>query len=91
MNTETSPALADPGALADLKLFQDFIRDCEELGLCTGNQLKWWCRYRAKNGLTKCGAVIEKRVDPKSKRPLLVVDVPLFTRWLKTNSERPGE
>ena len=91
MNTETSPALADSGALSDLKPFKDFIDECEKAGVCTGNQLKWWSRYRDQNGLAECGAVIEKRIDPKSKRPILFVDVPRFIRWLKTPSKRPGE
>ena len=68
--------------LSDITAFTDFVRECERQKLATKGQLQWWLRYRNKNGLSATGAVIEKRVNPHSKRPILFVVRPRFVAWL---------
>lgn len=68
--------------LSDITPFTDFVRECERQKLATKGQLQWWLRYRNENGLTSSGAVVEKRPNPRSKRPMLFVVRPRFAAWL---------
>jgi hypothetical protein len=71
-----------PLALTDIAPFPDFIRECEETGVATRGQLTWWARYRHENGLIASGALVEKRVNPRSKKPMLFAVRPRFVDWL---------
>ena len=86
MHTANEPG-SPPLALTDIVHFADFIRECEKQKLATRGQLQWWVRYRDENGLTSSGAVVEKRPNPKSKRPLLFVVKPRFVAWLSGGSQ----
>ena len=69
-------------ALADIAPFPDFIRECEKTGVATRGQLTWWARYRHENGLIASGALVEKRVNPRSTKPMLFAVRPRFVDWL---------
>ncbi|NCA71463.1 MAG: hypothetical protein EOM91_15495 [Sphingobacteriia bacterium] len=71
-----------PTTLEDLTPFADFMRECERKKVATKSQLAWWLRYRDTNGLLSSGAVIEKRVSPAAKRPLLYANRSRFVAWL---------
>ena len=81
--TQAAPRLA----LDDIIPFVDFCREAEKRKLATRTQLQWWMRYRRENGLIASGAIVEKRTNPKSSRPLLFVVRPRFVEWL-TNSHQ---
>ncbi|NVZ07676.1 hypothetical protein HW932_00190 [Allochromatium humboldtianum] len=71
--------------LTDFAHFPDFARECERNKIATKAQLQWWLRYRRENGLLASGAVVEKKINPSSKRPMLLIVRPRFIEWL-TNS-----
>jgi hypothetical protein len=71
--------------LTELAPFAPFSRQCEKAGIATRTQLQWWLRYRKENGLSASGAIIEKRPNPRSKRPMLFVNKPRFAQWLSTD------
>ena len=71
-----------PTSLEDLTPFADFARECEKKKVATRSQLAWWMRYRADNGLLASGAVIEKRVSPTARRPMLYANRSRFVAWL---------
>ncbi|NEV61650.1 hypothetical protein [Thiorhodococcus minor] len=77
-----SPTASTPLDLSDIVPFADLIRECEKKGIATKGQLTWWARYRHENGLTSSGALVEKRANPRSKRPMLFVVRPRFIDWL---------
>lgn len=87
MQTTQSPS-ADAGTLSldDIQPFARFIEQCEKDGRATGQQLRWWSRYRNENGLMASGALVEKRFNPKSRKPQLYVVVPRFVRWMATSN-----
>lgn len=72
-------------SLADIQPFPTFARQCERDGIATTQQLRWAARYRHTNGLIESGALVEKRVNPSSRKPKLYVVVPRFVGWLSTN------
>lgn len=79
----TTPAMTEaPLALTDIAPFSDFIRECERTGVATRGQLQWWARYRNENGLAASGALVERRANPKSKRPMLFCVRPRFIAWM---------
>ncbi len=69
-------------ALEDFGSFPDFARECERKKVATRSQLAWWMRYRDTNGLLSSGAIVEKRINPKARRPMLYVNRPRFVAWL---------
>ncbi|WP_373510376.1 hypothetical protein [Thiocapsa sp.] len=71
-----------PTALEDLSPFSDFSRECEKKKVATRAQLAWWLRYRQTNGLLSSGAIIEKRISPTARKPVLYVNRPAFVAWL---------
>lgn len=75
-------------SLTDIQPFPRFIESCKAQGLASEAQLRWFARYRAENGLMACGALVEKRADPKSRKPKLFVVVPRFVGWLATSNLR---
>ena len=81
MTTSSAPS-GTPLDLSDITSFADFVRECERKKTATKGQLQWWLRYRAENGLTASGAIVERRANPRSKRPMLFVVRPKFIAWL---------
>lgn len=80
--TDPNPTAPD---ISDFAPFPDFARECERKRVATKPQLAWWMRYRQTNGLLSSGAIVEKRVSPTGKRPLLYVNRPKFIAWLSTS------
>jgi hypothetical protein len=74
-----------PTALKDLAPFAVFVRECEKEGVATKGQLNWWLRYRKTNGLLSSGAIIEKKISPTARRPMLYAHRPRFAEWLSTS------
>ena len=74
-----------PLELSDITPFPAFARQCETQGIATKTQLQWWLRFRSENGLSQSGAIVEKRPNPRSKRPMLFVNKPRFASWLATS------
>jgi len=74
----------DKISLSDIQALPNFIKDCEEQGIATEHQIRWWLRYRNENGLISSGAITEKRPNPKSHKPMLFVIVPRFVAWMAT-------
>ncbi len=77
-----------PTTLDDLVPFADFARECEKRKVATVSQLAWWLRYRENNGLLSSGAVIEKRVNPKARRPMLYANRGRFVAWLSQSDTK---
>jgi len=73
--------------LSDIVAFADFARECEKSKIASKSQLQWWLRYRKDNGLLASGAVVEKKISPTSKRPLLFVVRPKFVEWLACSNQ----
>lgn len=71
--------------LGDVIPFAAFCREAEKRKLASRATLQWWLRHRAQNGLLASGAVVEKRINPTSTKPMLFVVKPRFIDWL-TNS-----
>ena len=72
-------------------MIEVLIRDyCEQRGIATEQQLRWWARYRDVNGLIESGAMVEKRPNPTSRRPQLYVVVPRIVEWMATPSRKAG-
>jgi len=67
-----------------------FVAECVEQGIATKDQLNWFARFRATNGLADMGAVIAKRPNPSSARPILFAVPALFVEWLRTSDEPRG-
>ncbi|AFL75496.1 hypothetical protein [Thiocystis violascens] len=82
----TAPNPAPRPDLGDISQFSDFARECERHKLATKSSLLWWMRYRHQNGLIASGAVIEKRPNPTSKRPMLFIVRPRFIDWLSNGN-----
>ena len=80
--TQSNSLPAAPIDLRDLAQFPEFCREAERLKLATRQQLQWWVRFRHENGLVSSGALIERAINPRSKRPLLFVHRPRFAAWL---------
>jgi hypothetical protein len=72
-------------SLQDISPVASFIRECERAGTATEQQIRWWLRYRNENGLLASGAVVEKRANPKSRKPMLFIVRPRFIAWLANN------
>jgi hypothetical protein len=51
--------------------------------VATSGALRWQLNNSASNGLDAAGAVIRKRVRPESTRPIVLIDVPKYFRWLR--------
>ncbi len=68
--------------LSDISRIPDFVRECEKQQLATKGQIQWMVRYRAENGLLASGAIVEKRINPKSRKAMLFVVRPRFVAWL---------
>lgn len=73
--------------LSDIVPLSVFYRECAEKNVASKGQLAWWVRYRHENGLAACGAIVEKRANPRSKRPMLFAVRPKFVGWLTASSE----
>ena len=87
MSPTTNRRLSDQStdlSLDDIQPFNPFAQQCEREGTATVNQLRWWSRYRNENGLLSSGAIVEKRPNPGSKRPLLFFVKSRFVRWLSS-------
>ena len=76
MTTDTAPNLSD------IYSFQRFVAEVwTPQGLGTEYNLRWFLRYREKNGLLASGAVVEK-FTPGAQRPRLYINKPKFAAWL---------
>ena len=73
-------------SIEDIVPFSLFVSECEKKKISTKGQLQWWMRYRVENGLLESGAVVEKYVNPRSKRPVLFIVKPKFVEWLSKSS-----
>jgi len=82
VTTPSTPQAGTPLDLSDITPFAAFCRECEKRDIATRTQLQWWARYRDQNGLLASGALVERKVNPTSKRPLLFVVRPKFVDWL---------
>ncbi len=80
--------MTTPTVLEDLTPFPDFARECERKGVATKFQLSWWMRYRRTNGLAASGAIVEKRINPAARRPVLYVNRPRFVDWLSSSDAK---
>jgi len=83
----TQPRPDESLDLSDVVPLSAFYRECEEKKVASKGQLSWWVRYRHENGLAACGAIVEKRANPKSKRPMLFAVRPKFVGWLTASGE----
>ena len=45
--------------------------------------LRWYIRFRRENGMLGCGAVIELKGRPDSRRPRLIIDEVRFLDWMR--------
>jgi hypothetical protein len=79
---ERSKMTDNPATLEDLTPFADFSRELERKKVATRSSLAWWMRYRATNGLLASGAIIEKRISPTARKPVLYVNRARFIAWL---------
>lgn len=77
-----------PVALEDLTPFADFARELERKKIATRSSIAWWMRYRDTNGLKASGAIIEKRVNPKARRPMLYANRARFAAWLSQSDTK---
>ena len=89
-HTDAQGATPCPLSPDDIVPFAKFIRVCEQRGIATEQQLRWWARYRDVNGLIESGAMVEKRPNPTSRRPQLYVVVPRIVEWMATPSRKAG-
>lgn len=81
-STRTAPTLS----LEDIAPFRVFAAECERGKIATEHQLRWWVRFRDENGLSACGAVVERRPNPRSTRPMLFIVRPRFAAWMAGGS-----
>lgn len=65
----------------DLLRPNSFIKRFPEIA--TAGSLRWQLNNSASNGLDAAGAVIRKHMRPESKRPIVLIDVPRYFRWLR--------
>jgi hypothetical protein len=51
--------------------------------VATSGALRWQLNNSGSNGLDAAGAVIRKHMRPDSTRPIILIDVPRYFRWLR--------
>lgn len=51
--------------------------------VATSGALRWQLNNSASNGLDAAGAVIRKHISSESRRPIVLIDVPKYFKWLR--------
>ncbi len=66
-------------SIDDVVPFSKFARDCEEKGIATEHQLRWWLRHRKENGLDHAVTEIYGRI---------YIITPRFVNWMVLGSQK---